>query len=243
MKYVCFDTNYLLAVLIPLDNWKPIIEMCEAEITELVDNKIIEVYITDKVEDEAKNRIKDIAKNASQNFRKLFQKLKSTDLKKPFNKSSILKLRKELQLILREEKDKVIRNQLYFYEDYLLKNINDYPKKAKKILIGECLSRINEITMRFDTELQVYNIMIIHKPTVQKEIDKLDSIENRIKVMVTNYSDSEILATFIHFINEENAEGIFVTHDFVDLLLKSLYLEEEFPEIHIVRPQYVKFLV
>ncbi|TET32496.1 MAG: hypothetical protein E3J70_00905 [Candidatus Heimdallarchaeota archaeon] len=243
MKYVCFDTNYLLAVLIPLDNWKPIIEMCEAEISELVSNKIIKVYITDKVEEEAKNRIKDIAKNASQHLRKLFQSLKSTDLKKSFNKSSILKLRKELQLILRDEKDKVIRNQLYFYEDYLLKNINDYPEKTKKILIGECLSEINEITMRFDTELQVYNILIITKPTEQKEIEKLDKIEDRIKAMVHNYNDSEILATFIHFINEENTEGLFVTHDFVDLLLNSLYLEEEFKEIHIIRPQYVKFLV
>ena len=243
MKYVCFDTNYLLAVLIPLDNWKSIIDMCEAEITELVKSKTIKVYITDKVEEEAEKRIKDIAKNASQHFRKLFHRLKSTDLKKPFNKSSILKLRKELQLILREEKDKVIRNQLYFYEDYLLKNITDYPEKAKKILIGECLSEINEITMRFNTELQVYNMAIILKPTEQKEIDKLDKIEDRIKAMVHNYNDSEILATFIYFINEENVQGIFVTHDFVDLLLNSLYLEEEFKEIHIVRPQYVKFLV
>ena len=243
MKYVCFDTNYLLAVLIPLDNWKPIIEMCEAEITDLVNKKVIEVYITDKVEEEAEKRIKNIAKNASQHFRKLFHRLKSTDLKKPFNKSSILKLRKELQLILRDEKDKVIRNQLYFYEDYILKNINNYPEKPKKILIAECLSEINEITMRFETEMQVYNIMIIQKPIEQKDKDELDEIENRIKVMVNNYSDSEILATFIQFIIKENTEGIFVTHDFVDLLLNSLYLEEEFKEIHIVRPQYVKFLV
>ncbi|MHA1737322.1 MAG: hypothetical protein ACTSWD_01975 [Candidatus Heimdallarchaeota archaeon] len=232
-----------MAVLIPLDNWKLIIKMCEAEITNLVNKNSIEVYITDKVEEEAEKRIKNIAINASQHFRKLFHRLKSTDLKKPFNKSSILKLRKELQLILRDEKDKVIRNQLYFYEDYILKNINDYPEKPKKILIAECLSEINEITMRFETEMQVYNITIIQKPTDQKDKDKLDEIENRIKVMVTNYSDSEILATFIHFINEKNIEGIFVTHDFVDLLLNSLYLEEEFPEIHIVRPQYVKFLV
>ncbi len=243
MKYVCFDTNYLLAVLIPLDNWKSVIKMCEAEIAELVNRKKIKVFITDKVESEANNRIMDISKNASQHFRKLFHKLKSTDLKKPFNKSSILSLRKELQLILRDENDKVIRNQLYFYEDYLLKNINDFPKKPKKILIAECLSEINEISLRFDTELQVYNIMIIQKPTIQNELDKLNAIENRIKVMVHNYSDSEILATFIYFINEENVEGIFVTHDFVDLLLNSLYLEEEFKEVHIVRPQYVKFLV
>ena len=243
MKYVCFDTNYLLAVLIPLDNWKSIIEMCEAEIAELVTKKAIKVCITDKVEVEANNRIMDIAKNASQHFRKLFHRLKSTDLKTPFNKSSILSLRKELQLILRDETDKVIRNQLYFYEDYLLKNINDFPKKHKKILIGECLSEINEISLRFDTELHVYNIMIIPKPTLQNEIDKFDVIENRIKVMVHNYNDSEILATFIYFINEEKVEGIFVTHDFVDLLLNSLYLEEEFNEVHIVRPQYVKFLV
>jgi len=243
MKYVCFDTNYLLAVLIPLDNWKPIIKMCEAEIAELVDNQAIEVFITDKVEEEAKKRISDIAKNASQHFRKLFHSLKSTDLKKPFNKSSILKLRKELQLILRDESDKVIRNQLYFFEDYLLKNINEHPNKEKKILIGECISEINEIIMRFDTELQVYSIRIILKPTELMEIDKLDKIEDRIKAMVHNYNDSEILATFIYFINEENTKGIFVTHDFVDLLLNSLYLEEEFNEIHIVRPQYVKFLV
>jgi len=242
MKYVCFDTNYLLAVLIPLDRWKPIIRLCEKEITELVDKDQVKVFITKLVKTEAYNRINKIAKNASNHFKTLFHKLKDTNLKSPFSTDSILRLRKELQLILKSEVDEVIRNQLYFFEDFLLKRIRDFPMKAKKIIIGECLSEINAMITSFDAELAIYDLDEIDDPQSKDDIEKLEKIKTRINTLVPNFNDRDILATFIYFINLHDVSGIFVTHDFKHLLLKSLFLEEEFNEINIVRPQYVKFL-
>ncbi|MBY8995982.1 MAG: hypothetical protein KGD59_15640 [Candidatus Heimdallarchaeota archaeon] len=242
MKFVCFDTNYLLAVLIPLDRWKPIIKLCEKEITELVEKGKVKVFITKLVKSEAYNRIEKIVKNATRHFKTLFHKLKDTNLKTPFEQNSILSLRKELQLILKEEDDEVIRNQLYYFEDYLLKAIRKFPEKAKKIIIGECLSEINGILTSFDAELSIYDIDEIADPLDKEEIKKLEKIKTRINTLVPNFNDKVILATFIYFINLHDVSGIFVTHDFKHLLLKSLFLEEEFKEINIVRPQYVKFL-
>lgn len=155
VKYVCFDTNYLLAILIPLDTWKEIIKLCEKEITTLVEEQKIKVVITDQVKEEAKKRMYELVIYASQQFKKLFHLLKDTDLKKPFNQESILKFRKELQLILRDTEDKVHRNQWYFYEDFILKAIRRDSSKSKKRISNDCLTKMNEMLTRINTELIV----------------------------------------------------------------------------------------
>ncbi|MBN1328588.1 MAG: hypothetical protein JXA54_03855 [Candidatus Heimdallarchaeota archaeon] len=246
MKYVLFDTNVYLALIFPLDTWKAIVENSLNDIKDFVVKKQAIIVCLDKIIEEINEKIIWISDEINKEFSNLYEEIKN--IKGSFTKDNILQLRKIMEHeIFREKSDKDRKNRLYYIEGLILQEINNTNELEAIDVYLNCAESINELVVRFKGEIaskiRKYNIkriIVDKKPNIKIELDK---IKKEVEKSVSNPNDAEILTQFIFYLKEKNLKGIFVTHDFRDLLLNSIALESIFNEILIVRPAYVKSLI
>lgn len=240
-----FDTNIFLALIFPLDTWKPIVEEPLDEALELVRKGRVKIVCPDKVYQEIDRKITSYSDEINKEFNIIYNEIKN--LKGNFTKDNVLHFRKIMEHRIFEEKKHYRRNRLYFIESLILKEIKENNQQSVINVLHNTMEFFNEITTRFTGEftnyIRRYEIERLVLPKNENVADEIDEIKSEVEKSVKNKSDAIILSVFIYFLKEEKKKGIFVTHDFHDLLLNSIALEAIFPDVLIIRPGYVKCLL
>jgi len=246
LKLILFDTNVYLALIFPLDTWKAIVEKSFAEVKKFVDKNKARIVCIDKIIEEINDKIDWISNEINQEFSNLYDKAK--EIKGNFTKENILKFRKIMEHeIFTQKSNKDRKNRLYYIEGLILQEINNPTNLEALDVLYNCAEFINELSIRFRGEIakkiRKYSIIQIKLKKNLDLDDKYNTIKIEVNKSVRNPSDVEILTKFIYHLKDKKLKGIFVTHDFRDLLLNSIALEAIFEEILIVRPAYVKCLI
>ncbi|MHA1308772.1 MAG: hypothetical protein ACTSO7_16690 [Candidatus Heimdallarchaeota archaeon] len=245
MKLVLFDTNVYLALIFPLDTWKAIVEKSLSEVNQYVKKNEARIVCVAKIIEEINNNILRISNEINNDFSCLYDEI--NEIRGGYNKENVLKFRKIMEhQIFETRADKDRKNRLFYIEELILQEFSLNDGSEFIDVYYSCAETINELVVRFKGEIakkiRKYSIKLIEQDEISENAELNEILEN-VSNSVRNSSDAEILSQFIFYLKKKNLKGIFVTHDFRDLLLNSIALESLYDEIYIVRPAYVKCLM
>jgi len=243
---ILLDTNILLSMVIPYDIWHYIADELIQEMNDFIANGNADFVYTGLIEKEIRNKSNSISSFISEELRYIYNVLANTDIK--FN-TEILKEIENLfkdRILKQVWKDKNClrnRNLLVFAENYLIKLFISNKEITVSEAFVDSISHFNEYNSyminKVNNFITTKKIRKIRYPRDSRLRDQIRRIENDLRIKNTN--DNRILSFFIHHLQEEKKDGLFVTLDFSDLLNKSTNIEKRYANlISITRPAYVR---